>query len=544
MKYTSQNKYRQLTLDLFRSSLDNLDKSNRWVILGDTLPWAELEMVYNSRLNNKDRGADNKPARMVISAMLIKHKMNLSDEETILIIQENPYMQYMCGLPELTDKPIFHPSLFVTIRERITEKEINEMTVRLLEEQRRRKAEAEERSDKDEDGDTGPKTEERKDKEEDSDTVPKDDNGATKAECKENSVEEDPFAKEFTDSKGRLHKGVLKMDATCANAEVRYPVDVDIIHDGCKVVDRYIHSICKALEIRDQRTSYKDARRAYLELVKMKKKGGRLVRLTKSYMLSCLNKELKQIVDLFVDHTGSKSLLTSYEQRILNATFDMYDQQLEMLKNGTHTCANRIISIFQPHIRPIVRGKAKAKVEFGAKIGVSIYEGYTFIDHHSWDAYNESSDMELHTRLFEQRFGCLPATILADKIYMNKNNREYLKANEIKTYSKPLGRPPKEPRPPEYYDNMAKAIGDRNEAECSFGTGKRIYRADNIRAKLPNTAECWTGMCYFVKNVMKFLRELCLYFFGKFVFWLHFLLCGPERGVDFLGPVWVKIFIQ
>ena len=142
MKYTSQNKYRQLTLDLFRSSLDNLDKSNRWVILGDTLPWAELEMVYNSRLNNKDRGADNKPARMVISAMLIKHKMNLSDEETILIIQENPYMQYMCGLPELTDKPIFHPSLFVTIRERITEKEINEMTVRLLEEQRRRKAEA------------------------------------------------------------------------------------------------------------------------------------------------------------------------------------------------------------------------------------------------------------------------------------------------------------------------------------------------------------------------------------------------------------------
>ena len=57
---------------------------------------------------------------------------------------------------------------------------------------------------------------------------------------------------------------------------------------------------------------------------------------------------------------------------------------------------------------------------------------------------------------------------------------------------------------------MVKAIGERNEIECSFGTGKRIYRANDIRAKLPDTARCWTGMCYFVKNVMKFLRELCL----------------------------------
>ena len=278
--------------------------------------------------------------------------------------------------------------------------------------------------------------------------------------------------------------------------------------------------------------------------MKMKKKGGELVRRTKSYMLGCLNKELKQIAELFVNHTGSKAFLTDHEQHTLNATFDMYALQQEMLTHGTHTCANRIVSIFQPHIRPIVRGKAKAKVEFGAKIGVGVYNGYSFIDHHSWDAYNESSDLELHTRLFEQRFGCLPATILADKIYMNKANRDFLKANEIKTYSKPLGRPPKEPRPPEYYDNMAKAIGDRNEVECSFGTGKRIYRADNIRAKLPNTAECWTGMCYFVKNVMKFLRELCLRLFENIDFWLHIINSDQKMQVKIIYSLCVPILIQ
>ena len=48
---------------------------------------------------------------------------------------------------------------------------------------------------------------------------------------------------------------------------------------------------------------------------------------------------------------------------------------------------------------------------------------------------------------------------------------------------------------------MAKAIGERNEIECSFGTGKRIYRANDIRAKLPETARCWTGMCFLIAIV-------------------------------------------
>jgi IS5 family transposase len=518
MKYTSQNKYKQLTLDMFRSSLKDLDKTNRWVILGDTLPWAELEKIYNSRLNNIDRGAGNKPARMVIGAMIIKHKMNLSDEETIQIIRENPYMQYLCGLSELTDKPLFDPSLFVTVRKRITEEEINEMSLRLLEEEQRRKAGHDDgKGENPGDGATGAPS-------------------GHKGESAGTGDGGDCFSKEYTDSQGRRHKGVLKIDATCANAEVRYPVDVDIIMDGCKVIDRYIHKLGDMLGIK-ARTSYTDARRMYLLLVKMKKKGGRLVRLTKSYMLSCLNKDLSRIVDIFVDHKGSKSLLARHEQRILTATFDMYAQQLEMSLNNIHQCADRIVSIFQPHLRPIVRGKAKARTEFGAKIGASICQGYTFIDHFSWDAYNESSDLEDQVSLYKKRFGCLPATVLADKIYMNKANRKYLRDEEIKNFCKPLGRPPKAERPPEYYQDMAKAIGDRNEVECSFGTGKRIYRADNIRAKLPETARCWTGMCYFVKNVMKFLRELCPCLFEKIVLWLHFLCFYLFRRPVLIGSI-------
>ena len=85
-------KYKQLDLGLLRSSLDELDKTNRWVALGDLLPWTELEKEYNSRLDNQKKGAGDKPARMILGAMIIKHKLHLSDAETIEIIRESPYI--------------------------------------------------------------------------------------------------------------------------------------------------------------------------------------------------------------------------------------------------------------------------------------------------------------------------------------------------------------------------------------------------------------------------------------------------------------------
>ena len=130
MKYSSQP--HTMPLELFASDLCQLSKQNRWVQLGDSLPWDTIEQIYNARLNNGKRGAGNKPARMIIGALLIKHKMNLSDYETIEAIRENPYMQYMLGLKEFTDKAVFDPSLFVTIRKRLGNSDFNDMSESLL----------------------------------------------------------------------------------------------------------------------------------------------------------------------------------------------------------------------------------------------------------------------------------------------------------------------------------------------------------------------------------------------------------------------------
>ena len=67
----------------------------------------------------------------------------------------------------------------------------------------------------------------------------------------------------------------------------------------------------------------------------------------------------------------------------------LYEQQKYMWDNRVHSIEHRIVSLSQPWIRPIVRGKVKAPTEFGAKFEVIIDEhGYARITRVSFEAFN------------------------------------------------------------------------------------------------------------------------------------------------------------
>lgn len=487
MKIVSLNG--QMTFDEMKGSLERLPKTNRWVQLGDTLPWAEYEKVYNKRLKNDHVGAGNRLGRMVIAALIIKHKLSLSDEETILTIQENPYMQYMCGLTEYSDQPIFDPSLFTTIRKRITIADINALTLELAKKARQIK----EKEDKKDSGN---------------------DKGG-------NSVAAD-----------KTQPTDVKADATCADAEVRYPTDIDLVEDGSKYIDRMIDKVCGIKKIRKPAGVERNRIRAiYLNVIKRKHKGSKLVRDALTRMLPLLYRDILTLLNLIGVDDETYGRFNCTQKRTIQAVIDMYHQQEKMLRLGTHTCDNRIVSIHQPHVRPIVRGKTKAKVEFGAKIGVSIVDGFSFIDHHSWEAYNEASDLTTHIEKYKERFGMEPERFFGDKIYLNRDNRKILKERGIQIMGRPLGRPPKNPAD-EQLERERIGVSLRNEAEAQFGTGKRTYRANNIRARLPETAQCWTAMCYFVKNLAKFMRELCLVLIETWSRIRHFALKFINLSAD------------
>ena len=92
-----------------------------------------------------------------------------------------------------------------------------------------------------------------------------------------------------------------------------------------------------------------------------------------------------------------------------------------MFAENTHSIEHRIVSIHQPHVRPIVRGKTNANVEFGAKINVSLMNGYAFLDDLSWDAFNEGTRLMASVEKYKKRFGYYPEEVLADKIYCNRS---------------------------------------------------------------------------------------------------------------------------
>src|SRR5699024_3519515 len=97
-----------------------LDPNNRWIQLGALLPWDRMVEIYRRRFS-PDMGARATDPRQVIGTFIIKHKLGLSDEETLLSIAENPYMQFFLGLTTFQPRPLFSPTLFVELRKRLGE---------------------------------------------------------------------------------------------------------------------------------------------------------------------------------------------------------------------------------------------------------------------------------------------------------------------------------------------------------------------------------------------------------------------------------------
>ena len=166
-------------------------------------------------------------------------------------------------------------------------------------------------------------------------------------------------------------------------------------------------------------------------------------------------------------------------------------------------------------------GKARAAVEFGAKISVSVRNGFAFLHRISWDPYNESEDLIAQANKYKQEYGCYPERICADRIYLNTKNRNFCTRNGIRLSGKRLGRPPKDPEI--NAANKRQLSADqrrRNEVEGCFGSGKRKYSLGLIMARLKKGAETSISMAFLVMSAEKILRLLRL-FFVLFVAWFY-----------------------
>ena len=259
------------------------------------------------------------------------------------------------------------------------------------------------------------------------------------------------------------------------------------------------------------RTYRRVARKQYLNLSKKKRESKKEIRRGIKAQLQYVARDLK-ITDQLLSKGGRQQLLTKRDRELMQVIGNVYEQQKWMYDNKTSSCPNRIVILFQPWVRPIVRGKDKNRTEFGSKINVSEVNGFCRVDRLSWDAYNESVNVETQVENFYKVYGCYPKEFLGDRIYLTRENRKFLKEKGIEIYGKPLGRPPKNPTeaPAQKYRKKKKAA-QRNHVEGKFGQGKRGYGLNHIKARLSETSESCINAIFFVMNLTKLLQVAAKY---------------------------------
>jgi hypothetical protein len=296
---------------------------------------------------------------MALGALIIKEKLGISDRETVEQIRENPYLQYFIGQSTYSNELPFDPSLLVHFRQRISAKLINKVNERMVEKVR--------------------------------ETTP------VKPEKKKDS-----------DAKNESpNQGKLIIDATSAPADISYPTDLGLLNRTRVYTEKIIDILYKSVTVqikKKPRTYRKIARKDYLSVAKQR-------RPTRNKKIQAIKKQLQYIkrnldhIEQLIESGATRGSLTKNQYKTLLVLTEVYRQQVWLLKNNKQSIEDRIVSLSQPDVRPIIRGKAGKPVEFGAKLSASCCDGYVFLDRMSWDNFNESGDLKAQVEAFKSYTG-------------------------------------------------------------------------------------------------------------------------------------------
>jgi hypothetical protein len=481
---------KQLTITEFDWPFQTaLDENNRWVKMSQCIPWDELAEIYYQGLS-AETGRPAKDARLVIGAVIIKHKLCLSDVETVLQIQENPYMQYFVGLAGYQMEAPFAPSLLVDIRKRMGQSVFDGFHHAIIDAHDGEKAKTKPTSEPQEKPQTKPES--------------------ASEDCSCSASETDEVIQEEAPS----HQGKLILDATVVEQAIRYPTDLSLLNEARVFSEHIIDTLYPHTPLAKKPRTYREkARQAFLGIVKQRRPGGKKLRRGIKQQLQYLRRNLGHIEQLLSYWPeGTELPLPHWLLYRYWVIQHLYEQQWDMHQTRTRRCDDRIVSISQPYVRPIVRGKQNKPVEFGAKLSVSLDgDGFARVDHLRWDAFHEGLDLTSQIEAYHERTGHYPEKVLADPLYGTRENRHYLKQKGIHFAGKPLGRPKTVTEENKEAMKQLKAQRradylQRIPIEGKFGQGKSGYRLNTIKAKRADTSLAWINSIFLVMNLLILVR--------------------------------------
>ena len=518
LMYISSNADQITIEDFFMPFGGKLLKTNRWVKLASIMPWEHIEQIYMASFQS-ERGRPAISSRIAFGSIFIKENDNLTDEGTVAAIAENPYMQYFLGLTAFQAEPLFDPSMMVHFRKRFPVEEvakINEyICTGVWPDQQRNvdRNDAQEESQQDENPDNNQEPPAVKGQEQSSKSGKRDKNTSKKKLKRE--------------KKQKKNRGKLIMDATVAPADIKYPTDIDLLNKSREHLETAVDILWKEVPHKGHKLPYspKKARKSYLSLAKSKKWTEAKCRTAIGDQLRCIQQATKRLEELEVLVPDYEKRFPAWLHRRLEVIPLVYAQQKGMYDNHTHKCEDRIVSLEQPHVRPIQRGKRPNPTEFGQKLHLSVVDGFTYLEQTCWSNFNEGCDLAAVVADYYRKFGCYPEAVLADKIYQTRANRAFCKEKGIRLTGPALGRPKAGEADRKQKRQMYKDACDRNAVEGRNGNAKRRFGLDLIAAKLDETAKTEAALILTAMNAAHRLARWLLRFFADnpFLQFLQFL---------------------
>lgn len=290
------------------------------------------------------------------------------------------------------------------------------------------------------------------------------------------------------------HAGLT--DATVYESYITYPADTKLIWNGCVQVYDMLCIIRKALKLRRTRSNHQGQKEKYHGFAKRKKKSRKQSRKICKSLLKYLDRLTEQLSELL--NTQEQVRLSNRQHNRLRDIEKMKRQQWRVHFGKESHVPDRIVSLHKPYVRAILRGKEVKPVEFGCKVNKLQVNGINFIEHYSYDPFNEGTRLKSTIYLQRRYFGKC-SQIGADAIYGTNKNRTYCSQHHIATCFVPKG---KEGPLQQQKSQMRTLLGKARstQLEGSFGNEKNHYLLDKTKARKQATEIAWIFFGIFAAN--------------------------------------------
>ena len=441
--YTQESKNHQYSFTHDWFVVPKLDDNHELVKISKAIDWPALSDKL-AQFYCPDNGRPAKPSRAKVGLLILKHLYRLSDDDLVDLIKRDLYAQYLCDVSFSEAVKFIHSATLVKFR-----KKIGLSGIKLIEEEVL------------------------------------------------NSLKRTKLLK------GRK----LVCDTTVVPSNISYPTDISLLEKVRAKAVKYLEK-AKQFGADTFRTYKRTARKTFITYQKIRHHTIQSRRRTQKKILQFSKRntaQLKNALEKISQKTDTslngikeevKEQFLKEAKRFLATASNIVEQQKNIYKRLP--VKERIVSVHQPHLRPMVRGKYPVEVEFGPKILLNLKNNFLFLEYLSFNNTSDSQLLDISLKGYQERFGNTPTQLAADRGFWSKDNyrlAENLKIKKIAIENKGKssylkGKP--------FRERLRRL---RCSIEAKISLSKRKYGLDRIRYTMPQGEEMWVRLGLMAMNL-------------------------------------------